>query len=270
MPKITVSDGVEINYYLDDYTPPWEESETIVMCHGAGSNAKLGLLVAGHLATTYRVIRIDERGMGESSLPPGVKYVPSIERFAEDALNVIDALGVKKIYWFGFFSGGWNGMQFSTMWPDRIKAMVLCTVPSASPVHFYSEITKGGERGARSTAVGMDPWVTPKMAEWEINERVKNRPDIVAARWEYSRHTRGESGYSVPALLTKIPVPVLLITGSDCDRVSPELILQMRKQIPNAQVTILENTGCCSFYTAPERVAEAAINFLKELKKRNR
>jgi hypothetical protein len=39
MARITVDDGIEINYYLDDYTNPWDDvRETILIYPGSGEN----------------------------------------------------------------------------------------------------------------------------------------------------------------------------------------------------------------------------------------
>ncbi len=117
-------------------------------------------------------------------------------------------------------------------------------------------------------AVSVDPWVTPEMIEWEMSERAKNPQEIVAARWKFGMFTTGESGYNLWELMPKVTVPTLMITGSDCNRVPPSMVLEMAKQVPASQVSVIENAGCCSFYTAPKRVAEATLNFLSKLPKR--
>jgi 3-oxoadipate enol-lactonase len=282
MGKVTMSDGAVINYYVDDYTPPWEKAETIVMCHASSYTAMQGLFIAGHLATKYRVIRLDERGLGGSTMAPGtdpLEYKPDLEFLAKDVLQVIDALGLKQIHFFGFMSGGWIGQQFCVSYPERVKSLLLCTSPSASPLdalydeNTYNDIMRLGIRGwmeqgrGRELSVKRDSHVTPEMIEYEMTERAKNKKEVVAARWKFSRYVPGKRGGEVFELMPKLKLPVFMITGSDCNLVPPKTYIEMKEVIPQAQICILPNEGCSITYTAPERVAKETISFLNKLKR---
>jgi len=275
MPSVTVSDGTKINYYLDDFTDPWKESDTIVIAHGCGQNAKLTYRLIPGLARSYRVVRIDERGHGESGIPPG-GYKPSLERFADDVLNVIDHLGLSKIHFFGTHSGGWVGMVLSVSYPDRVKSLILCTTPyKLSPQISEESAPAGGKdiptairklgwreylRQVRRGHLVTDPTTTPEIREWYDNERGKHNTEIEATRHEFA--------YSSPGrwdLLPKIKVPALIITGANCFLCTPEMAVAMQKRIPNAQLAILENAYSGVYFLQADHCVRAVLNFHQAL-----
>ena len=275
MATVTVSDGTKINYYLDDFTDPWLESDTIVIMYGCGGTARIPYRLVPGLARKYKVLRIDERGTGESGMPPG-GYKPSTERFAEDLLNVIDQLGMQKIHLFGYHSGGWVGAMFAISYPDRTKTLILCNSPYRGPgdkrdiVDRYSQgegdvaisIRKLGfrewaKRGGQSLA--MEKNVTPEMKEWCDKERGKNPTEVEAARygWAFSYDWRDD--------LKKMKMPTLILVGGKARYCPPEMACEMQKMIPNAQLAIMPNAGDNISFAHSDRCVEYILGFHQNL-----
>ena len=75
MPTVKLDETLEMYYEDDDYTDPWRTPETIVLHHGNGKNARLWYAWVPLLARQYRVIRVDARGFGRSSVPPKGKRI---------------------------------------------------------------------------------------------------------------------------------------------------------------------------------------------------
>lgn len=270
MPTITVDDGTKINYYLDDFTDPWKESETILLTYGCGATAKTLYRLVPGFVRRYRVLRVDERGRGESSIPPG-GYEVSLERFAEDVLSVMDQLGISKINYFGFQSGGWVGIMFAILYPDRTKSLIICNTPYRGPTHRTEDYYLGEKDvGTAIRKMGFKEWakrskssfsydLPPEMLDWFNNERGGNPTEVEAARYEFAM------GFDCWEDFPKIKVPTLIITGANCVVCSPEMAAAMQQRIPNAQLAVIENAASTIPMSQPDRATEVVLNFLQRI-----
>ncbi len=81
--------------------------------------------LADCLSGRYRVLRTDYRGRGESGWAddPVTEYTPMVE--AQDALALLDHLGVHRTAIVGTSRGGIIGMLLAAGYPERIRALVL-------------------------------------------------------------------------------------------------------------------------------------------------
>ncbi len=76
------------------------------------------------LATMGRVICFDKRGTGISD-PVPLGALPTLERWMDDIITVIDAVGSTRIVPFGHGDGGPIAMLFAATYPERTEALVL-------------------------------------------------------------------------------------------------------------------------------------------------
>jgi pimeloyl-ACP methyl ester carboxylesterase/predicted glycosyltransferase len=70
----------------------------------------------------FRVVTFDNRGNGRSDRP-STGY--SVERVAEDALSVLQAIGVGQVALVGLSAGGRWGVKLAAEYPERITHLVL-------------------------------------------------------------------------------------------------------------------------------------------------
>ena len=93
--SFAASDGLRLAYYIDDYTDPWRQPETLLLLHAAMGSARRYFGWVPHLARHRRVVRLDLRGHG-ASLVPAADAPLTLERLVGDVEDLLDHLGVER------------------------------------------------------------------------------------------------------------------------------------------------------------------------------
>ncbi len=118
MTRIASTDGTLLNVEVGGP----EDAPAVLLAHSVGCDLTLWEHQAAALQDRYRVIRYDARGHGGSDAPVG-DY--RIEQLADDAIAVLDALGVAKAHLCGLSLGGTLGMWLALHRPERLASLVL-------------------------------------------------------------------------------------------------------------------------------------------------
>jgi len=121
------ANGIDIGYKLIGAGPP------LVMITGLGSTIERWPqpLVAA-LAKKYRLILLDNRGMGRTTANDATFTYPL---FADDVIGLLDALGVKKTHVLGYSMGSTITQQLLLTYPQRFdKAIIHATSTDGSNV----------------------------------------------------------------------------------------------------------------------------------------
>ncbi|HET9451382.1 MAG TPA: alpha/beta hydrolase, partial [Aggregicoccus sp.] len=103
MPLLSVN-GTQL-YYEDS----GGEGEPVVFSHGLLWSSQLFAPQVQALRARYRCIAYDHRGQGRSAKPPGRSV--DIETVYEDAVALIETLGVASCHFVGLSMGGFVGMR---------------------------------------------------------------------------------------------------------------------------------------------------------------
>ncbi len=100
------------------------QAPTVVLLHGWTGNADINFFPAyQELAQRYSVIALDHRGHGRG-LRTSDRF--TLEDCADDAIAVLDHLGVSKVTAVGYSMGGPIAMLMNKRHPNRVNALVLC------------------------------------------------------------------------------------------------------------------------------------------------
>ena len=122
--RVRTADG--LNLHVADYAPVGAETGLPVFClHGLTRNSRDFSLVAPRIAALgRRVLAWDTRGRGRSDWDARPeRYNGPI--YAQDALKVLDELGVERAVFVGTSMGGIITMILAALAPHRIAAAVL-------------------------------------------------------------------------------------------------------------------------------------------------
>ncbi|KAK7400984.1 hypothetical protein VNO78_12293 [Psophocarpus tetragonolobus] len=118
-------------------------NETIVLCHGFGTDQSIWDKIIPHLAENYTLVLFDWPFSGavtDKSLYDHAKY-SSFEPYADDLITIIDEMNLKCVTFVGHSMSAMIGCIASIKNPQLFKRLILVT---ASPRYVNIDDYKGG------------------------------------------------------------------------------------------------------------------------------
>jgi len=115
MPKVWVN-GIDSNYVEAGSGDP------LLMIMGFGGDHLAWAFQVPVFSAKYRVITFDNRGAGQSSVPD-VAY--STRMMADDAVGLLDVLGVERAHVRGASMGGLIAQEVALNHPRRVRSLQL-------------------------------------------------------------------------------------------------------------------------------------------------
>lgn len=126
MPFAKVND-IDLHYELDG-----DGAETVVLINGLADDVETWFAqMDDFLSAGYRVLRIDNRGIGASSKPAG-PY--SSRMLADDAKALVDLLGITDFHLMGVSMGGMIAQEYALAHPGDLRTATFgCTYAAPGP-----------------------------------------------------------------------------------------------------------------------------------------
>jgi 3-oxoadipate enol-lactonase len=219
------------------------------------------------LSKTFKVLRYDTRGHGQTSAPPG-PY--TLDQLADDVHALFAALGIKQTHWVGLSMGGMIGETFALKYPDVFLSMVLADTTSRRPP---GAAQMWGDRIRMAQEKGMDALVESTLERWFTKPYRSARPDVMARIGEHIRATpvAGYAGCSqaiaaidVMDRLKEIKCPVLIMVGEEDHGTPPEMARQIQENLPGSELLIVASAAHFSNVEQPEVFNKAMLGFLNK------
>ena len=252
--------GVVLNYRLQGVG-----SRALVCIHGVGSSLDAWEGVAAKLGDTFRILTLDLRGHGRSSLIKG-RY--EIDDFVRDVLALADHAGFEKFDLAGFSLGGLIAQRLALTHARRLsKLVLLATVAGRTPeererVAARLAALQSGDRGSHYDA-SVSRWLTegcqqrhPELVARMRQRNAENDPDCYAAAYRVLAQT------DFGGLIDQISVPTLIATGEEDQGSNPRMAHFMHERIPGSQLEILPGLRHSILIEAPDLVAALMRRFL--------
>lgn len=114
----------------------------VVFSHANGFNARTYRSILEPLALRHRVLALDLRGHGRSTLPTHAVEGSTWRDIAEDLLALLEALDARDVVLAGHSMGGTASLLATHISPGRIRALVLF-----EPVIFSREAAEQARKG---------------------------------------------------------------------------------------------------------------------------
>jgi 3-oxoadipate enol-lactonase / 4-carboxymuconolactone decarboxylase len=160
--------GGRLHYRVDGP----DDGAPVLLINSLGSTLDLWAAQVEAWSSTYRVIRYDTRGHGQSSSPRG-EY--SIDDLGQDAVRVLDAVGAESAYVCGISLGGLTAMWLGIHQPSRVRGLIIANTAArvGTPQRWIDRAEKVRKEGMTAIA---DLAMTTSFTPW-FRER---QPDVVA------------------------------------------------------------------------------------------
>ena len=197
------------------------------------------------------VIRYDHRDTGRSTcFPIGVPGYSGVD-LMNDALGVLDVLGVPAAHLVGFSLGGGLGMRIAVRHPGRVLSLTLmATSACTGGTTIGADVRTGIDWSNRKAAVaGLiaeviahgGPFTPDEPQLRRLAERVFDRSTSLAA----ARDNHRLAGYGPPVRdrLGDIAVPTVVLHGTLDERFPAEHAEELARAIPGARLVWLEGVG---------------------------
>jgi 2-(acetamidomethylene)succinate hydrolase len=252
---------------------------TLVLLHGVTASAFVWAPVAAHLAPSYRVVAVDQRGHGRTGLLGAVTTLDATwtaERYAADLVALARAVADGPVLAVGHSLGGRNALVAAAATPSVFAGVVAVDYTP------YIEDAVFDALEAR-VAKGSLPSPTRGEVEARLRERYPNLPpDAVARRAAYGYRLAGGSweplanaqaaaatcrglrASLVPAV-EQVGVPVLFVRGADSALVSERAWASTRALRPDLEYREVPDADHYVPEERPEALAELVRRFAERL-----
>jgi pimeloyl-ACP methyl ester carboxylesterase len=269
MPTIMSSDGVPLHVESTGSGAP------LLFVHEFAGDHRSWEPQVRFFGRGYRCLTYAARGYPPSGVPTDPAAY-SQQRAVEDAVAVLDGLGIGRAHVVGLSMGGFAALHLTLRHPGRvISAVVAGAGYGAQP-----ERAESFRAECAATAAAFEAEGAEKVAQWYAvgparvqfqNKNPRGWAEFAAA---LARHSalgsaltmRGvqaarPSLYALRDELAAVRTPVLLLVGDE-DEGCLETALMLKRTIPTSGLAILPQTGHTANLEEPEEFNAAVDRFL--------
>jgi 3-oxoadipate enol-lactonase len=212
------------------------------------------------LTEHFRVVRYDTRGHGRSPVPEG-DY--TIDDLADDAVALLDRLGVDQAHVAGLSIGGMTALRLAAREPQRVATVaVLCS--SAHPGNEQAWRDRAATVRSQGTGAIADAvisrWLTPDFAAAnpELVDRLRATFDAHPDEG-YAGCCAMLAGLDLRPDLARITAPTLVVSGAEDLALPPDHQQLIAESVPGAQLLSLSPAAHLANLEQVQRVTDALI-----------
>ncbi len=227
------------------------EGPAILFAHGAGGNAAIWFQQVAHFSDRFTCIAFDHRCFARTHADPSTISVP---QFRDDALAILDTLGIEQAHLVGQSMGGFTCLRLALDRPDRVLSLTMSCTPGGLP---NPEPSPAMRQLATSTGRGTDGVrSTMAKATFANKARVQLYASIAAFNtefdWQYLSGLRVTEDQVAFEQLTGITCPVMFVSGEEDPLFPSELLASYVPHFPNAKIEIVKDAGHSPYFEQPD------------------
>lgn len=253
--KTGLADGTQIEYDLHRGAAG---APRLVLVHSLAMDRGVWDDVIASLGTTVEILAFDCRGHGGSTHAPG-PY--TVERFADDLAELLDAVGWPRAFVAGMSMGGSVTLGFATRYPDRIAGLGLIDTTA----WYGPQASKNwDERAAKAETDGLASMLAFQETRWFSDAFRARRPDVVARAGatfaandlaSYAATCRMLGSFDLREAVARVRTPVEIVVGEEDFATPPEMARALAALIPDSHLEIIAGARHSTAVEVPEVIA---------------
>jgi 3-oxoadipate enol-lactonase len=252
-------------------------AETVVFSHGMLRDRRMFDAQVAALRDRYRCVRYDHRGQGDSESPRAA-IIP-METVYDDAVALIEALGLSPCHWVGLSMGGMVGMRLAARRPDLLRSVTLLETTAERDslrdrIQGYLSLAVRTVLGPRlAVKIVLEPTMRLFYGSTFRNDPTR-RSDYLAERADMARKLQTTSSAVIRGVLRRppvvdelhaIPLPTMVIVGDEDAPIPPEKAKRLADAIPQAGFEVVAGAGHSSSVEQPSALTALIAGFLDGL-----
>ena len=239
----------------------------LVLLHGVGLDHTMWQPLAERLASSRTVLAYDLRGHGEAE---PLEDPASLSQFTEQLWNEVADLTTEPFSLCGFSMGAMIAQRAALEQPQKIANLILM-----SGVHRRTQAQRAGvrERLRQARQDGPASNIDAAIARWFTPEFCEQQPDVPERVRYRLRNNNPQEFLKAYAMFTEadadlaqtaqsIESRTLVTTGELDSGSTPDMMIALARELPNAKAHLLKGLAHMAPVEAPDAVAQVMLEFL--------
>ncbi|UCG01872.1 MAG: alpha/beta hydrolase [Candidatus Heimdallarchaeota archaeon] len=270
MPSIELED-INVHYEINGKGAPF------VFIQGAFVSSTMWENQVNFFSKSFQTLVYDLRGHGITGPSSRKKY--SVDLYADDLVNLLDALNIDKPIICGISLGGMIAQVFATKYPERLSALILADTAATITLTHWDYIMRYliGPKWLMLLSLRMmgvhrfikfSFWLGKftRSKEWLGNEEIieyEKNEMLNLNKKEYLKIFGSLYDFKLQKLAF-ITVPTLVVNGEHEAKSIFKHAEKIQSLIPNCDVDIIKNAGHTSNMENPNEFNQKINDFLQK------
>jgi 3-oxoadipate enol-lactonase len=248
------------------------EGFPLFLVSGFSVNHSLWSGIISRLSESYKVIVLDNRGAGRSSVP-AEPY--SIAEMARDIAELAQHLNITSAYFCGNSMGGFILQELAYQFPSLVKKMIISNSAYSTETSFgcfaqarfewfdlpvSPEVNRSFVKASCSYAYSYKFLSIPGKLEEIIDQALADPYPIKKLGYAGQMHALSEFDFS--AHVSSINVPTLVMAGDQDIIFSLSMVAALASALPNSEYHVFKECGHIPHVEYPDEFIQLLHSFL--------
>ncbi|HTU70806.1 MAG TPA: alpha/beta hydrolase [Candidatus Baltobacteraceae bacterium] len=246
------------------------DGDAVVLIHGFPLSREIWQAQARALSQHMRVIALDLRGMGASTVTDGPYLMESL---AGDVAAVLDTLAIEHASLVGHSLGGYVALAFARMYAERLDRLAL--VCSRIAADDSARAAHRHDLADDAVRTGSTQRIVREFRDAALSEKTRDdRPEIVE---KFNKIAEKHDVHGLAAMLRGMALrdgaediagdllmPVLVVAGAQDTIVPAPEAEAAARAFPDGRLVVLPGTGHVPMLESPEALTACLLAWFSD------